>query len=137
MTTVSRHSSPRSKALAVLCVAVSLSFLAGNSACAADKDAKTEDKGAKAGKGAPPGTVMSGVIQDFQRQKEKFLSEQKESKNSGKDVVKDELKGKTVVHTRREAKDAIAAARERAREQARKLAEEAKEQNSGGGRSRD
>jgi hypothetical protein len=96
----------------------------------------------------PNKEAIKDIIDDFKKQREKFLIERKEARDGSKQEAKDaaraaakeerdkareELRSNHAVRptVRAEAKDSISAAKEQAREQARKLAEEAKEHGHG------
>lgn len=129
------------------CVAILGLIVAGSSSFGAEKTDRPERPRPE----RPSKEAIKDIIDDFKKQREKFLIERKEARDGSKQEIKDaakaaakeerdkvreELRSKHAVRgSQSEAKDSISAAKEHAREQARKLAEEAKE--NGNGRLRD
>ena len=108
----------------ILAIALLLGF-ANLSAQAADKAAKPDrPERPSAGKGAKVAELKE-IVNNFQEQKKQFLAQQKEQNADSRAKVREEL-GSTG-SAAQDAKDAIAEAKRVSREQARKLADEAKE----------
>jgi hypothetical protein len=83
---------------------------------------------AKPDRPTPNKTDLKAIIQNFQDQKKQFLAQQKEQQGDTRTKLRDEVGSSgSLGNAVRDAKDAIAEAKSVAREQARKLADEARE----------
>ena len=117
----------------ILAITLILSFV-NLGAFAAEAKAEKPERPDRPGEGKRVDVKeLKEIIKNFQEQKKQFLTQQKEQQADSRAKVREDISGSGSV---RDAKDAINEAKRVSREQARKLAEEAKE-SAKGGRSRE